>query len=84
MTPSQVANFQKEAQLLEKMELYKAITVTLTEDAQRRMFVTSQNVDDIFAGKMLLYALNIIEKVIHTAANPHIDKPIIKSNNKNT
>lgn len=84
LTQNQSSQLQKEAEFISKTELFSVMCETLKVDAHRRMFETSQNLEDIFAGKMLLYALDIIEKVIHTAAHPFIDKPIINSNIKRT
>lgn len=72
LSEGQVASFKSEAQLLDKMGLWKAVKETLKYDAQYRMFIASDSLEKIFAGKMLLYALDVIEKIITSAANPDL------------
>lgn len=66
LTPTQLQNLQGEVELIRKTNLYKILFGTPKDVAMKIMFEKAQSFDDMRAGKMLLYALDLQQKVMET------------------
>ncbi len=64
MEEGQVLELKSEAEFLKKSELWKILSETVKEIAERTMFTNSQTFDDMKSGKMLLYHLSFQNKNI--------------------
>lgn len=59
----ELASLQEEIKFIEKTRFWKIITETLKNDAMERGFTKSQSFDDMRACKMMLFNLDIIDKI---------------------
>lgn len=57
-------NLQQEAELMSKLDLWHLMTNTLESSAQKRIFVDSKDINDILAGKMALYNVSLMKKIL--------------------
>jgi len=57
-------NLKEEAIFLGESQLWKLLTNTLRDQAQKVMFEQSTSYDDMRNGKMMLYNINVQEKII--------------------
>jgi hypothetical protein len=58
---------REEAKAMSGMGLWQIMQHTLAEDARERMFKNSTNFDDMRNGKMMLYNLDIQQKILDRA-----------------
>ena len=56
-------NILEEIKFIETTRIWKIYTESLKEQAQRRIFDNAKTIDDIFAGKMMLYNIDVILKI---------------------
>lgn len=59
-----IQNYKQEAELMNQLGLWKAIEETVKASAQKRIFVDSKDMNDVLAGKMALYNLDLIKKIL--------------------
>jgi hypothetical protein len=64
ITNSEKTNLRLEAELLEKTRLWKILTDTISDHAEKRMFINSTKWEDVLAGKMALYNISIIKNIV--------------------
>ncbi len=66
VTDQELRNLQSEVQVLKHMKVWAIFQENLKFEAQRDMFVNSEDFDAMRSGKMLLYALATQAKIIKT------------------
>lgn len=59
-----VHNFKQEAEVISQLGLWKAMLATLEASAQKRIFIDSKDLNDILAGKMALYNISLMKKIL--------------------
>lgn len=64
LDPTTVHNLKQEAELLEKLELWHLMTNTIRASAHKKVFVDSKDLNDVLAGKMALYNLDLMKKIL--------------------
>lgn len=65
LTAMEVGSLKSEAEFLVKTRLWSILTNSLKDQAMKVMFERSTTFDDMRAGKMMLYNLNVQEKIIY-------------------
>jgi len=63
-----LGKLKQEASILKETELWKIFDNTLRSHAHKMMFVKSETFDDVMAGKLMLYNLDIQKKIVDTLA----------------
>jgi hypothetical protein len=69
ITQQELKVIQEEIKFVKETRLWSIINETIKADAQRKMFVSAKTTDDLFAGKMMLYNLDLINKCISVLTN---------------
>ena len=69
LSEGQLRAFKSDAELMEKLGLWKEVTRCLKYLNNREMFLKARTEEDMIAGKALLFALYNIEKILETARN---------------
>jgi hypothetical protein len=64
MSLEEIRSIQEEVKFVEKTRLWKIITATLEDDAREKMFIKSTSFDDMWAGKMMLYNIDVQKKIM--------------------
>lgn len=64
MDATELNNYRADAEFIMESGLWKAIEATLTNDAQDRIFNRSKDFQDMLNGKMALYNLSLIKKIL--------------------
>lgn len=64
LTQSQLINLQQEVLFFKESALWKVVTNTLREQAQKMMFEKSVSFQDMTNGKMILYTVNVQNKIL--------------------
>lgn len=59
-----VHNFKQEAEVIVQLGLWKSMEETIKASAHKRIFVDSKDLNDIMAGKMALYNLDLMKKIL--------------------
>jgi hypothetical protein len=67
--PEMAHNLKQEAEIIAQTDLWKLMVNTLRASAHKRVFIDSKEINDIMAGKMALYNLSLLEKIIHICKN---------------
>jgi hypothetical protein len=62
-------NFKAEAQFMLQSELYPQLLKDLQYTANKKMFINSNNVDDMIFGKAVLFCIDVMHKKIKILAN---------------
>lgn len=82
IAPGQASQLRNEAQMLQKMQLWKVITTTLENTARLKMFEQSQSFDDMKYGKTMLYNVDVTKQIVtklseipEEQALPHVYEP---------
>ena len=65
ITDKELKSLQEEISYLEKTRIWGVLTNTIANDARQRMFENAISFDDMRAGKMTLYAIALMKKVIN-------------------
>lgn len=68
LTDAELSKLQGEVKVFQDMRLFQVLLGTPRDVAMKVMFEKAQNWDDMRSGKMLLYALDLQMKVMHTIA----------------
>jgi predicted metallopeptidase len=63
LTDQEKINIYQEVEFIEKTRIWKVYTESLKQQAEERIFNHSKTLDDMFAGKMMLYNLDVILKI---------------------
>lgn len=66
ISPEALAKLQSEVKFFKDTDLFRVLFGTPKEHAMRIMFEQSKSWDDMVAGKMLLYALDLQQKIMHS------------------
>lgn len=66
ITQAQADNLALEAKRIEATRLWQVMMETLKNDANQKMFTNSVSFDDMWAGKMMIYNLSVLDKIIST------------------
>lgn len=64
INPNQLATLRTEAQVFEKMQLYKIITETLRNQAHIKLFEKMNSLDDSHYGKAMLASILVVETIV--------------------
>lgn len=75
INPTQLATLRTEAQVFEKMQLYKIITETLRNQAHLKLFEKMNSLDDSHFGKAMLQAITVIETIVSNIEKAQIQEP---------
>ena len=67
LTDKQLLNFAQEAEIISKLGLWEEIQNCMKYLSKREMFLKAGTIDDMIGGKMLLFHLNNVNKIIETA-----------------
>lgn len=62
--PSRLANLKSEADIITELDLWKLLTETPKDIAQRAMFISSESLADLQKGKSMLYTLSLQKNTI--------------------
>jgi hypothetical protein len=73
---TQLRNLQSEVKFLKKSSIWPVLTETLVADAYERMFMKSQNFEDMRSGKMELLAVATMEGIINRIELLKLDPPL--------
>lgn len=68
LTSEQKSSIISQAQVLHSMDLYKLLMNEMKYVANKKIFFDAKNIDDMMAGKMVLWTLDVIEKKIENLA----------------
>jgi hypothetical protein len=69
ITKELAGQLREEAKTLDRFSLWFIMQSTLAEDARERMFKNSTSFDDMRNGKMMLFNLDIMQKILLRAKN---------------
>ena len=61
LTETEVQHLKETAENFKNSRLYKVLDKELKYQANRRMFIDSQNVNDLVAGKLLLFLWDVVK-----------------------
>ena len=64
ITGKELKSLQEEIAYLEKTRIWGVLTNTIANDARQRMFENAISFDDMRAGKMTLYTIALMKKVL--------------------
>ena len=70
---TEIKNLIQEAQLMEKLKLWRIIKDELKHQAQQRIILKSQTEGDLIAGKMMLYIIELLENRVKYISNFKIE-----------
>lgn len=59
-----LANLKSEAEFLSRSDLWKLLTETMRYSAYEKMFIKSESLNDLLAGKMWIYHLDTQQKIL--------------------
>jgi hypothetical protein len=63
LTAQEIKNIKEEIKFIETTRIWRIYIESLKEQAQKSIFDKAQTMDDLFAGKMMLYNLDIMLKI---------------------
>tara|TARA_R110000868_G_scaffold205126_4_gene453441 strand:- start:4161 stop:4520 length:360 start_codon:yes stop_codon:yes gene_type:complete len=66
MTPNQVAKLHSDARIIQDTDLWNILENTLRSQSYKMMFTKSQTFDDVLSGKLMLYNLDVMKKILDT------------------
>lgn len=69
LTRQQAQDLSRFAESLQNSKLWKAITAKIRQQANKRMYEKSQNMNDLVFGKAMLYNLDVLEQFVERLAN---------------
>jgi hypothetical protein len=75
LSPNQASLLRNEAQMIQKMQLWKVITETLKNTARLKMFEKSESFDDMRYGKAMLYNCDVMEQIVNKLAEVPTEQP---------
>ena len=61
-----LSRLKSDANILKDMEIWKIFEHTIRAQAHKAMFVKSENFEDVLAGKLMLYNLDVQRKIVDT------------------
>ncbi len=64
ITESHLANLKSESEFFLSSDLWKLLNETMRYTAYERMFIKSESLNDLLAGKMLIYNLDTQQKIL--------------------
>ena len=64
MTTAEIQSITAEAEMLKSMDLWKILIKGLKLEANHRMYQKSASYDDMYAGKMTLWTIDLMEKKV--------------------
>ena len=65
LTESEIRAIGQEIKFLKETRVWNIINETIKRDAMDKMFKNAKTTDDMFAGKMMLYNLDLTNKIIN-------------------
>lgn len=74
ITKNQVGNLIAEVATFQSMSLYKVFMHTLRHEAELRMFKLAKTERDMDWGKSILHATGVMEEVMKSIRNVHLDE----------
>lgn len=69
LTKKEIQQITKDAREFKNSIIWKLLKEDATYQAQQRMFRKSENLNDIYAGKLMLHSIDIIDKTISKVSN---------------
>ena len=63
LSEQEVKNLLEEVKYIENTRMWRIYIESLKEQAQKRIFENAKTLDDLFAGKMMLYNLDVLIKI---------------------
>ena len=66
LTKTEIRNLKSQVDFFRESQLYKLLMETPKDKAQQIMFQKSQTYDDMKSGKMLIFAIDILEKILQS------------------
>ena len=69
---TELRNLKEEARYLDKTRLWQLFVNQIAEQSRQKMFEKSNNYDDMFAGKMMLYNLSVLQQIIDIAKSQDV------------
>ncbi len=67
IAPQQLIQYSQEAEIIQKTGIWKEMEKCLKYLSNRQMFLKAESVDDLLGGKMLLFHLNNVNKILDLA-----------------
>ena len=64
ITPEQAQNLKQEAELIKTLQIWKIFQNSIGDMARKTMFEKSMTFEDLRSGKMMLYNLSILKKIV--------------------
>ena len=68
LTPSQLRQYADEAAIIKSLTLWKELEKCIKYLANRSMFLKSETIDDMIAGKLVLFTLKNINEILDNAS----------------
>ena len=69
LSREEIREYISEAKAIPKLPLFLAINGSMRNIAKNMIFVKSKSIDDIIAGKMILWSLDVMEQKYQTIAD---------------
>ena len=69
ITDGEKQALRTEAHYLEQSRLWKILTDTISDHAEKRMFINSTKWEDVISGKMALYNVSVMKNIIKLLKN---------------
>lgn len=66
ISKQQLTHLKQDAAIIKEMEMWKILNATLTANAHKMMFINSKSFEDVISGKLMLYNLDVQNKIINT------------------
>lgn len=73
LSPDLIRQYADEANIIKTTMLWKELDKCIKYLANRTMFLKSETVDDLIAGKLVLFTLKNMEKILDTASKLRTD-----------
>ncbi len=64
ITPERRHNLQQEAEVITQTELWSLMENTIRKSAHNKLMVEAKDLNDLLAGKMALYNLDLLKKIL--------------------
>lgn len=75
LNSTQSATLRNEAQMLQKMQLWKVITETLRNQAHLKLFEKMNSLDDSHFGKAMLQCITVFETIVANIEKVQVEQP---------
>lgn len=78
LVPAEVNQLRSEIKVLQKMKLWNIISASVVDVSKKMMFENSRSYEDMRAGKVILYTLDLQNNILKNVAKETLDEKMKK------